>query len=68
MLKRFWNRVDNYKRMIGITITIIGYILKQFTDLKSFSEIVIESGLTISVIGVGHFFKKKYYNRKQNGG
>lgn len=67
MLKRFWNRVDDYKRIIGITITVIGYILKQFTDLKSFSEVVIESGITISVIGVSHFFKKKYYNEKKTG-
>ncbi|MFX0181986.1 MAG: hypothetical protein ACFE95_02790 [Candidatus Hodarchaeota archaeon] len=66
-MKNFWNKIDNYKRVIGIIITIVGYILRQFPNLKSLSEVVIELGLAISIVGVGHFFKKKY-NMKKDGG
>jgi len=67
MLKIFWNKVDNYKRTIGIIVTIIGYILKQFSDSEELSKIVIDAGITISIVGVSHFFKKEY-SRKRNGG
>lgn len=68
MLKRLWNKVDGKKRTIGIIAIIIGYILKQFPELDVLSKSLIDAGIIISGIGVGHSIKKERNSKRKIGG